>query len=392
MCSWWTYSSISSVVMPGRTISPARRRISAATAPARRMRAMTSGDLTRGSSHGDRDAGLGVRRAADVRREPCASATRRRAAPGPRSACGSACTCARSRTSTGRWPAAASWVGWRACACAPGYGPAIRARSVSGRTSSGSARIAPGSGFSLSAGSMYPGGHGGSARSHGAQRTVGYAPRPPRRVPDRAWGDGLGAAILEADEAQTRGRIGRSGSAVGVARGRTAGTVLTVARRVGVRRDRRRRAGRSSTAVASPPGVSLARPRRRRPRRRRRAPPAERPRRSAPRSPSWPRWPLAGSGRAGRERRRRRRARRRPAARDAPRLARGMGFGDVKAGAVLGAGAGPDRRRAGRSWPSCSACGAAAAWGLGTRARSIALGPALVAGALAAALIGGSSA
>ena len=52
MCSWWTYSSISSVVMPGRTISPARRRISAATAPARRMRAMISGDLTRGSSHG----------------------------------------------------------------------------------------------------------------------------------------------------------------------------------------------------------------------------------------------------------------------------------------------------------------------------------------------------
>ena len=50
MCSWWTYSSISSVVMPGRTNSPARRRISAATAPARRMRSMTSGDLTRGSS------------------------------------------------------------------------------------------------------------------------------------------------------------------------------------------------------------------------------------------------------------------------------------------------------------------------------------------------------
>ena len=36
---------------PRRTGSPARRSTSAATAPARRMRSMTSGDLTRGSSH-----------------------------------------------------------------------------------------------------------------------------------------------------------------------------------------------------------------------------------------------------------------------------------------------------------------------------------------------------
>src|SRR3954447_24438243 len=37
--------------MPGRTRSPARRRISAARRPATRMRAITSGVLTRGSSH-----------------------------------------------------------------------------------------------------------------------------------------------------------------------------------------------------------------------------------------------------------------------------------------------------------------------------------------------------
>jgi hypothetical protein len=41
---------MSSVVMPGRTISPARRRISAASAPAWRMRSMISGVFTRGSA------------------------------------------------------------------------------------------------------------------------------------------------------------------------------------------------------------------------------------------------------------------------------------------------------------------------------------------------------
>ena len=45
-----TKMSISSVVIPGRTISPARRKISAAAAPATRIRSITSGVFTRDSS------------------------------------------------------------------------------------------------------------------------------------------------------------------------------------------------------------------------------------------------------------------------------------------------------------------------------------------------------
>ena len=45
-----TNTSISSVVTPGATISPASRRISAAMAPATRMRSMISGVFTRGSA------------------------------------------------------------------------------------------------------------------------------------------------------------------------------------------------------------------------------------------------------------------------------------------------------------------------------------------------------
>src|SRR6478752_5568036 len=50
MYSWWQYSSTSSVVIPGRRYSPVRRRISAATLPAWRMRSIVSGVLMRGSS------------------------------------------------------------------------------------------------------------------------------------------------------------------------------------------------------------------------------------------------------------------------------------------------------------------------------------------------------
>ena len=68
----------------------------------------------------------------------------------------------------------------------------------------------------------------------------------------------------------------------------------------------------------------------------------------------------------------------------------GMGFGDVKAGAVLGAAMGLiDVELA--LLALVLGLGAAAAWGIGTRARSVALGPALVAGALAAALIGAAA-
>jgi leader peptidase (prepilin peptidase)/N-methyltransferase len=65
----------------------------------------------------------------------------------------------------------------------------------------------------------------------------------------------------------------------------------------------------------------------------------------------------------------------------------GMGFGDVKAGAVLGAAVGLlDVEVA--LLALVLGLGFAAAWGLGRRARSVALGPALVGGALVAAWIG----
>ena len=68
----------------------------------------------------------------------------------------------------------------------------------------------------------------------------------------------------------------------------------------------------------------------------------------------------------------------------------GMGFGDVKAGAVLGAAMGLiDVELA--LLALVLGLGAGAAWGVATRARSIALGPSLVAGALAAVLIGAVS-
>ena len=68
----------------------------------------------------------------------------------------------------------------------------------------------------------------------------------------------------------------------------------------------------------------------------------------------------------------------------------GMGFGDVKAGAVLGGAMGLiDVELA--LLALVLGLGAGAAWGLATRARSIALGPSLVAGALAAVLIGAVS-
>jgi leader peptidase (prepilin peptidase)/N-methyltransferase len=68
----------------------------------------------------------------------------------------------------------------------------------------------------------------------------------------------------------------------------------------------------------------------------------------------------------------------------------GMGFGDVKAGVVLGAAMGLiDVEVA--LLALVLGLGVGAAWGLGRRARSIALGPALVAGAMAAALIGAVS-
>ncbi len=65
----------------------------------------------------------------------------------------------------------------------------------------------------------------------------------------------------------------------------------------------------------------------------------------------------------------------------------GMGFGDVKAGIVLGAALGLlDYRLALIALVLGLATGAV--WGLSRRARSIALGPALVAGAIAALAIG----
>jgi hypothetical protein len=44
-------TSMSSVVIPGRTNSPASRRMSAASVPASRILSITSGDLTCGSFH-----------------------------------------------------------------------------------------------------------------------------------------------------------------------------------------------------------------------------------------------------------------------------------------------------------------------------------------------------
>ena len=68
----------------------------------------------------------------------------------------------------------------------------------------------------------------------------------------------------------------------------------------------------------------------------------------------------------------------------------GMGFGDVKAGAVLGAAMGLiDVEVA--VLALVLGLGAGAAWGLVRRARTIALGPALVAGGLLAALIGATA-
>jgi leader peptidase (prepilin peptidase)/N-methyltransferase len=65
----------------------------------------------------------------------------------------------------------------------------------------------------------------------------------------------------------------------------------------------------------------------------------------------------------------------------------GMGFGDVKAGAVLGAGVGlVDAQLALFGLVAGLAIGAS--WGLARRARSVPLGPALVAGALAALAVG----
>ena len=83
--------------------------------PAWRIRSITSGDLMRGSSHGTDVARLGVRRAPDVGRHLAHRRDRRPAPPGPRPCGGTACTCGRCHTSTGRSPAAASRrVGWSA--------------------------------------------------------------------------------------------------------------------------------------------------------------------------------------------------------------------------------------------------------------------------------------
>ncbi len=61
----------------------------------------------------------------------------------------------------------------------------------------------------------------------------------------------------------------------------------------------------------------------------------------------------------------------------------GMGFGDVKAGVVAGAALGlVDPQLA--LWALVLALGGAACWGLARRARNVALGPALLAGAIAA--------
>ena len=54
----------------------------------------------------DSDAGLGVGRSLDLGRDRPALGSSCRAGPGPRAACGSACTCDRSRTSRGRSNAA----------------------------------------------------------------------------------------------------------------------------------------------------------------------------------------------------------------------------------------------------------------------------------------------
>ena len=65
----------------------------------------------------------------------------------------------------------------------------------------------------------------------------------------------------------------------------------------------------------------------------------------------------------------------------------GMGFGDVKAGFVLGAAMGLVDGQLGLFALVLGLAGGAA-WGVGHRARSIPLGPALVAGALAALAVG----
>ena len=65
----------------------------------------------------------------------------------------------------------------------------------------------------------------------------------------------------------------------------------------------------------------------------------------------------------------------------------GMGFGDVKAGVVLGAALGlVDAQLA--LFALVAGLAAGAAWGLTRRASSIPLGPALVAGAIAALAVG----
>lgn len=65
----------------------------------------------------------------------------------------------------------------------------------------------------------------------------------------------------------------------------------------------------------------------------------------------------------------------------------GMGFGDVKAGFVLGAAMGLVEGQLGLFALVLGLAGGAA-WGLSSRARSIPLGPALVAGAIAALAVG----
>ena len=102
----------------------------------RRIRSMISGDLTRGSSQRIDD-----RRCRRTAAGRCVAGTVRigltdaRQRPGPRAACGSACTCARSRTSTGRWPGAAPREHGRASASAPriGRGPTRRAAASDAR-------------------------------------------------------------------------------------------------------------------------------------------------------------------------------------------------------------------------------------------------------------------
>jgi prepilin signal peptidase PulO-like enzyme (type II secretory pathway) len=64
-----------------------------------------------------------------------------------------------------------------------------------------------------------------------------------------------------------------------------------------------------------------------------------------------------------------------------------MGFGDVKAGLVLGAALGLVDAQLGL-FALVLGLGTGALWGLTRRARSIPLGPALVAGALTALAVG----